>query len=179
MKIQKILSEFRLYVCNHIIAHVPSHSVRLFYYRKVMHFTIGKGSTIFMNCKFDCAKGLIIGKHSVINANCRLDSRGTLEIGDSVSISNDVLILTADHDINSPDFIGRTKKVIINDYVWIGTRAMILPGTILGTGVVVAAGSVVTKKINEYEVIAGIPAKTINKRNTNLNYTISYKRLFQ
>ncbi len=179
MQIKNILSELRLYICNHIIAHIPSHSIRLFYYRKVMHFKIGKGSTIFMNCKFDCAKGLVIGNYSVVNANCRLDSRGTLEIGDSVSISSDVLILTADHDFNSPDFLGRTKKVIINDYVWIGTRAMILPGTIVSSGAVVAAGAVVTKKVNAYEVVAGIPAKTISKRNNNLNYILSYKRLFQ
>jgi maltose O-acetyltransferase len=144
-----------------------------------MGFKIGKGSTIFLNCKFDITKGLIIGSNSVINNNCRLDSRGKLTIGDNVSISNDVIILTADHDLNSSSFEGRNKEVIIENYVWIGTRAMILPGVLIGKGAVIAAGTIVTKNIEPYNVVAGIPAKMINIRNSDLKYESSYSRLFQ
>jgi acetyltransferase-like isoleucine patch superfamily enzyme len=174
-----ILSEFRLYLCNHWIANIPSHRIRLWYYRKIMAFKIGAGSTIFMNCKFDCAGGLIIGKNSVINAKCRLDSRGTLEIGNNVSVSEEVIFLTADHSEDLIGVKGRSKKVYIEDFVWLGTRAMVLPGVTIEKGAVVAAGAIVTRDAKYLNVVAGIPAKLINVRPENFNYTAQYKRLFQ
>jgi acetyltransferase-like isoleucine patch superfamily enzyme len=173
------LSELRLYICNNVVCYIPSHNFRLWYYKNIMGFHIGKGSTILMNCKFDCAKGLTVGSNSVVNRNCRLDSRGSLIIGDNVSISNDVVILTADHDLNSPDFTGRNRAVVIEDYVWIGTRAMLLPGVSIGKGAVIAAGSVVTKNVVSFQVVGGVPAKLITIRNSELRYKISYQRLFQ
>ncbi|MFE3871984.1 acyltransferase [Flavobacterium sp. ZS1P70] len=178
-KSSSFLSELRLYLCNHFISNIPSHTIRLLFYREFMSFNIGKGSSIFMGCKFDCARGLTIGVNSVINARCRLDSRGGLIIGDNVSISEDVIILTADHDMDAADFAGRNKNVIIEDYAWIGTRAMILPGINTGKGAVIAAGSVVTKNVNAFQVVAGVPAKFIKMRNQNLEYKNNYKRLFQ
>jgi len=174
-----ILSEFRLYICNHLIANIPSHTIRLWYYRNVMNFKIGKGCTIFMNCKFDCAGCLTMGVNSVINANCRLDSRGGLEIGSNVSISEDVIFLTADHNEDLIGVSGREKKIVIKDYVWIGTRAMVLPGVTVEKGATVAAGSVVTRNVDYLNIVAGVPAKKINVRPENFNYTANYKRLFQ
>jgi acetyltransferase-like isoleucine patch superfamily enzyme len=144
-----------------------------------MGFSIGKSSSIFMNCKFDCAKGLVIGHNSVINADCRLDARGGLTIGNNVSISEQVVILTADHNEDWLNIKDRSKKVFIDDYVWIGTRAMILPGVTIGKGAVVAAGAVVTRDIPPFCVYGGVPAKFIKKRIEKLDYTASYRRLFQ
>jgi acetyltransferase-like isoleucine patch superfamily enzyme len=175
----KVLSEFRLYICNHVISNIPSHIIRLWYYKKIMNFKIGLGSTILMKTIVDCSKGVAIGKDSIVNARCRLDNRGTITIGDNVSISSDVIILTADHDMNSPSFIGRTKPVVIEDYVWVGTRAIIMPGITIGKGAVVAAGSLLTKNVKPYQVLAGVPAKCIKERNQDLSYSASYKRLFQ
>lgn len=174
-----VLSEFRLYICNHIVGSIPSHTIRLWYYKRIMNFKIGKGSTIFMNCKFDCAGGFILGDNSVINANCRLDSRGGLKIGNNVSISENVILLTADHDMDSSNFSGRNGTVLINDYVWLGTNSMVLMGVTVNIGAVIAAGAVVHKDVESYNVVGGIPAKFIRTRNNNLNYKISYKRLFQ
>lgn len=175
----RFFSELRLYICNNFISHFPSHTVRLWFYRKVMKFSIGTGTTIFMNCKFDCAKGLSIGNNSCINANCRLDSRGLLEIGNSVSISEDVIFLTADHNVELLGILDRDKKVTVGDFVWIGTRAMVLPGVTIGTGAVVAAGAVVTKEVEKLAVVGGIPAKFIKYRIENFDYNATYKRLFQ
>jgi acetyltransferase-like isoleucine patch superfamily enzyme len=174
-----ILSEFRLYICNHWIANIPSNRLRLLYYKKIMGFRIEKGSSIFMNCKFDCAGGLTIGKNSVINANCRLDSRGGLYIGNNVSISEEVIFLTADHNEDLIGVHGRVKKIVIEDYVWIGTRAMVLPGVTIEKGAVAASGAVVTRNVKYLDVVAGIPAKKINSRPENFNYSAQYKRLFQ
>lgn len=173
------LSELRIYFCNNWVSSIPSHTIRLWYYRKIMKFHIGKGSSIFMKCKFDCAEGFSIGENSVINANCRLDSRGGLVIGNSVSISEDVIFLTADHNEDLIGVSGREKKIIIGDYVWIGTRAMVLPGVTIEKGAVVAAGSVVTRNVDSLSIVAGVPAKKINERADNLGYSSKYRRLFQ
>ena len=178
-KLRSILFELKLYICNNIIATVPSHRMRNWYYTNIMEFRIGNNSTFLMRCLFDFKQGLSLGENSVVNARCRLDTRGGIQIGDNVSISSDVIILTADHDMDSPDFAGRNRPVVIQDYVWVGTRAMIMPGVILGKGAVVAAGAIVTKNVAAYHVVAGIPAKCIKERKRDLKYTASYKRLFQ
>lgn len=173
------LSEFKLYLCNNWVCKFPSHTVRNWFYRSMMRFAIAKTSAIHMRCVFDSVDGLYMDDHSVVNANCRLDTRGTIRIGKNVSISEEVIILTADHDLNSPYFAGRTKKVVIEDYAWIGTRSMILPGVHIGKGAVVAAGAVVTKDVKPYTVVGGVPAKEIQQRTENLTYTVTYRRLFQ
>lgn len=179
MKIKTFLSELRLYLCNHLISHIPSHSIRLFYYRNVMKFEIGKGSSIYMNCKFDSAKGFEMGVNSVINGGCRIDTRGNVKIGSNVSISEDVIILTADHD-ELFDFIQtRNKNVTIEDYVWIGTRVTILPGVNIAYGAVVAASGTVTKDVASCNLVGGIPAKFIKMRTKNFDYCGKYRRLFQ
>lgn len=178
---KRILSELRIYICNHIISNIPSVTFRMLYYRKVMGFTIGKGSYIFLNCKFDAARGLTIGENSVINANCRIDTRGDILIGNNVSISENVIILTADHDMDEPDMAGRNRNVTIADYAWIGTNAIIMPNISIDFAAVVATGAIVTKNVAEYNVVAGVPAKFIKQRKNQeqFTYTASYKRLFQ
>lgn len=169
-----------LYLANRIVSRVPSHSFRLLFYRRVMGFSIGTSSCIFMDAWFD-TKGknsFVVGSNSVVNQKCRLDNRGTIVIGNNVSISAEVCILTADHDPQSPKFEGRTRPVTIGDFAFIGTRAMILPGVWIGEGAVVAAGAVVTKRVEPYTVVGGVPARQFGRRNTELDYSCSYRPLF-
>jgi len=175
----QIFSEFRLYICNELASRFPSHRVRGWFYKSVMDFKIGKGTAIFLHCSFDCKGGLSIGNQSVVNAKCRLDTRGGITIGNSVSVSQEVIILTADHDLAEANFAGRNKAVVIDDYAFIGTRAMILPGITVGKGAIVAAGSVVTKDVPPYMVVAGTPAKVIKERRKDLDYSAEYFRKFQ
>ncbi|PTT02660.1 acyltransferase [Pedobacter sp. HMWF019] len=174
-----LLSEWRLYLCNEWVAGFPSQRIRNFYYRKIMHLDLGTGCSVFMHCSFDCARNLSIGANSVINQKCRLDNRGRISIGENVSISQEVLILTADHDTEAADFKGREKPVRIEDFVWIGTRAIILPGVTIGYGALIAAGAVVNKDVAPYSIVGGVPAKLLKTRRKDLNYQTKYKRLFQ
>jgi acetyltransferase-like isoleucine patch superfamily enzyme len=167
-----------LFLCNRIAAYVPSHLFRRAFYRYVMRFEIGRRSFIFMGASFDCRGGFSLGQHSVINENCRLDNRGTLRIGNNASISAEVCILTADHDPRSAVFAGRNRAVMIGDYVFIGTRALILPGVKIGAGAFVAAGAIVTKDVEPFTVVAGNPARAIGERPTELSYELDYGRLF-
>jgi len=143
-----------------------------------MGFQIGHHSYIFMDAWFDCRKGLKMGNHSVVNQKCRLDTRGGVEIGDNVGIAAETCILTADHDPQAADCGGRVAPVRVEDYVVIGTRAMILRGVTVGRGAVVAAGSVVTKSVAPFSIVAGVPARQIGVRSENLDYQINYDRLF-
>lgn len=179
--LRNLLSEFRLYLCNHFVNKIPIVCFRMWFYRRVMKFSIGKNSYIFLGCTFDDAMYLKMGNNSVINSNCRVDTRGFVEIGDNCSISSNVIILTADHDMDTPDMQGRNKKVILDDYTWIGTSAMILPGVIISKGAVVAAKALVSKNVASFQVVGGVPAKFIRDRKitNNFSYNAGYKRLFQ
>ena len=81
--------------------------------------------------------------------------------------------------MQSNDFKYEDFTTIIEDYVWIGTRAIILPGVRIGKGAVIGAGSVVTKDVGEYEFVAGNPAKFIKRRNKNLEYNCKYLKWFE
>ena len=175
---RRAISEGTLYFANRIVARVPSHRFRLFFYRRVMGFEIGQHSYIFMDAWFDGKRGLKIGNHTVVNQKCRLDTRGGIEIGDNVGMAAETCILTADHDPQAPDCAGRQAPVRIEDFVVIGTRAMILRGVTLGRGAMVAAGAIVTKSVAPFTIVAGSPARKIGQRSENLTYQIDYARLF-
>jgi acetyltransferase-like isoleucine patch superfamily enzyme len=177
--VRRLWLDGRLYVSNNIVAYIPSHLIRLCFYRLILKAKIGQGSSIFMRTWFDAPGNLVIGANSTINQGCRLDSRGSITIGDNVSISAEVCILTAEHDIQSRDFLGVTEPVIISDYVFLGTRVTILPGVCLGEGAVVAAGAVVTKNVAPYTIVGGVPARILGTRNSDLDYKVCYRRLFQ
>jgi len=177
--LKTIICDLRLYLCNYVVSHIPSRRLRMLYYRRIMGFNLGEKTSIFLNCRFDCVRGLTIGSPSVINQGCRLDSRGGLTIGSNVSISEEVCILTADHDPKTPDFRGRSRPVVIEDYVFIGTRAMILPGVTLHRGAIVAAGAVVSRDVKALDIVGGVPARSIGTRNPVLSYTADYSRFLE
>lgn len=118
---------------------------------------------------------LHIGNYTHINRGCLIDARGGITIQNSVSISHNVSIITGSHDVQSPIFMGVFKPIIIEDYVWIGANATILQGVTLGKGAVISAGAVVTKDVEPYNIVAGVPAKTIGKRTTNLHYQAKWE----
>ena len=167
-----------LFVANHLVSHIPSHWLRQLFYKRVLGLEIGVQSHIFMGAWFYGRHGFSMGSNSVINERCRLDNRGGIRIGRNVGIAAEACILTAEHDLQSPEFSGREEPVIIHDYVFIGTRAMILPGVTIGEGAAVAAGSIVTKDVAPYTIVAGAPARSIGTRRADLTYELSYGRFF-
>ena len=135
---------------------------------------IGAQSTILMSTEMHRAEDLIIGDNTVINQHCLLDGRDGLKIGSNVNISSHVLLVAGSHDVQDGDnFFGYAKGIVIEDYVWLCTRATILAGNTIGRGAVVAAGAVVTKDVEPYQIVGGVPARKIGERNPELNYTLS------
>ncbi|RYY07163.1 MAG: acyltransferase [Sphingobacteriaceae bacterium] len=143
-----------------------------------MKFEIGVGSSVHLGCKFTAVTEFSMGKNSTINQYCRIDNRGGIYIGNNVSISPIVSLITADHDVYTHDCSGRQKSITINDYVFIGSDAMILPGADMETGSVLAAKSLLNKPTLSYGIYAGIPASYKAKRPENLDYSGSYIRWF-
>ena len=108
-----------------------------------------------------------IGNFTSINENCRLRNA---DIGNDVLIAPEVYILHQGHRYLDKSISIRVqgetfyKKTIIEDDVWIGARAIILPGRLIGRGSIVAAGSVVTRDVDPYTIVGGNPAKIIKRR---------------
>lgn len=174
-----MLSDFRLWFCNFIVSYIPFHFIRLSYYRYIMGFKIGKGSSIHIGTKFNCAKNLEIGINCTINQYCRLDNRGGIFIKNNVSISPYVKIITADHDIYTLNLEGRNKPIVIEDYCFLGIDCLILAGVNLAKGTVVGAKSLINKSTEPFDIQYGIPAKLKGKRSKDsINYNASYLRWF-
>lgn len=164
---------------------VPLHHVRRFFYR-LFGMQIGPGSTIHMMARIYDPRKIVIGEDTIIGEKATLDGRvqltnseGGLVIGNHVDIASDVMLWTSQHDISDPAFSAIEAAVTIGDYVFVGPRAIILPGVSVGTGAVIAAGAVVTKSVPERAIMAGIPAKQINERTGPLNYRLGRARWFQ
>lgn len=161
------------------VGHLPCHFLRRFFYR-LAGVKIGRGSTIHMWCNFFNPRGVSIGQDSIIGDHAFLDGRAPLVIGDHVDIASQILIYNSEHDIQSVDFHATQQPVTIEDYVFIGPRAIILPGVKIGKGAVVAAGAVVTKDIPAYKIVGGVPAQVIGERKQkDLHYHLGRVRLFQ
>jgi acetyltransferase-like isoleucine patch superfamily enzyme len=178
-RINTILLEFEVMVIHIAEDNIPFHFLRR-YLRRIAGMKIGKGSAVHMGARFYNPKNIEIGEDSIVGERAVLDGRDRLKIGNHVDIASEVMIYNSEHDINDPDFQAISSPVVIEDYVFIGPRAIILPGVTLKKGSVVAAGGVVTKSIEPGEIVGGVPAKKIGERNIkNLNYKLGRAAWFR
>ncbi len=159
------------YIPNTICPLIHFWSVRRAIFRS-LGMNIHDGSFIMKDNYIMSLNRVSLGKNSHINRDCIIDARGGLTIGENVSISHRVNIMTGGHDMTSSEFYGRFFPIVIKDYAWIGVGATILQGVSIGKGSVVAAGAVVTKDVPDYTVVGGVPAKVIGKRNENQKYEV-------
>lgn len=178
VRLHSYLEDFVLFVLN-LGTWIPSH-----WFRRAIYWTAGMNLTTSSNLHIGLRvykpTGISIGQDTIIGDRCFLDGRDQLTIGNHVSIASQVLIYNSQHDINDPLFTPVYGPVTIEDYVFIGPRAIILPGVTIGQGAVVAAGAVVTKDVPDNTVVGGVPAKPIGKRSLkDYQYQLGRPRLFQ
>jgi acetyltransferase-like isoleucine patch superfamily enzyme len=163
------------YGYNHFFTHLPSRELRKAYLRFWLG-DLGAGTGVQMNCCFLNGRRVHFGRRNVINFGCLFDGRKFhIRTGDDVSIGPEAVILTLGHDPQSPDLADRGGDVVIANRVWIGYRAIILPGVKIGEGAVVGAGAVVTKDVESLTIVAGNPARKIGDRNRDLRYQTKYE----
>lgn len=174
MSLRSLIGSVVAYFYNGWITHIPLQLIRVACLRFWLAH-LGKRTNIQMRCRFLNGFRVSLGSHNVVNFGCLFDGRKfNITTGSNVSIGPEATVLTLGHDPQSTDFANKGGDVVIGDRVWIGYRAIIMPGVNIGEGAVVAAGSVVTKDVEPFTIVAGIPAKTISQRNRNLSYELDF-----
>ncbi len=118
-----------------------------------------------------------IGEYSYIGCNAVIGAGGGIQIGNHVLIGQSVNLHAENHNFSDPelrvDQQGVTYQgIIIEDDVWIGSKATILDGVRIGKGAVIAAGAVVTKSIPDYAIAMGVPARIVGSRQKLIGISI-------
>lgn len=149
---------------------ISSHSkfaknLRVFWTRRIATY-VGKNVNIEKCASF--TPDLRIGDNSGVGIKCEMN--GPVTIGNDVMMGPEVIVYTTSHKHDRIDItmieqgMDVQKSVTIGNDVWIGRRAMILPGVTIGDGCVIAAGAVVVKDIPPYSIAGGVPARVIKRR---------------
>lgn len=138
--------------------------LRTFYWRLFIK-NFGHDSQVFGKIVVHSPHNLQIGKFVYLNEGVIINAKTLIIIGNYVHLSYGSIITSGGLDLSlrytSREHVG--SPVVIGDGVWIGAGAIVLPGVTLGEGSVVAAGSVVTKDVPAFSLVAGSPAKVIKK----------------
>lgn len=137
----------------------------------------GKKVSIGYNSRFIGIKNINISGNNVFigENNYFMSTKAKIEIGSNVMFGPNVTMITGDHRV---DIIGKhmidineqektndnDKDIVLKGDNWVGANSIILKGVTVGVGAVIAAGSVVTKDVEEYAIVAGVPAKVIKYR---------------
>lgn len=162
-----------------LVGLVPSHHFRRFVYRHVFGVGLGRKTIVHWQARFFHPSGVRIGDYCNIGNNAFLDGRRDIVIGNYVATGAEVMIYTLQHDIDSPGFDATGGPVVIDDYVYLGPRVIVLPNLRIGEGAAVAAGAVVTRDVAPYTVVGGVPARFIRERTRDLNYRPDFAMPFQ
>ena len=119
----------------------------------------------------DCLR---VGDDVSINAFVHMWTAGGVTVGNRVMIASHASITSVTHDYNS-DWMRSTvvtRPIAIEDDVWIGAHAVIMPGITVGRGAVVGAGCVVTHDVDPYSIVVGVPGRVVGKRGTQAALTL-------
>lgn len=140
---------------------------------------LGNNINIGINAQIYAGKDskILIGDNLKANSNIMInaDCGGYIEIGDNVLIGPNVVLRASNHifidkDIPIHQQGHEVGQIIINDDVWLGSNVVVLPNVEIGKGSVVGAGAVVTKNVDEYSIVGGVPAIAIGFRGESVEY---------
>ncbi|ASU36773.1 WcaF family extracellular polysaccharide biosynthesis acetyltransferase [Mucilaginibacter xinganensis] len=142
---------------------VPSRAVKVFFLR-LFGAKIGKGVNIKPGVSVKYPWRLTIGHNSWIGENVWIDCLVDVVIGENVCISQGAVILTGGHDYKKATFDLITRKVILEDGVWICAGGIVNPGVVAASHAVLTSGSVANKNLDAWCIYQGNPAVMVRKR---------------
>ncbi|QYJ02979.1 acyltransferase [Nocardioides panacisoli] len=151
---------------RHVVLNVVAGSVLLPRpLRRLVYLLAGvdaRTSNVFPGVRLT-GTALSLGEQTFLNHDCYLDvGKGRIDIGARCHLAPAVMVLTATHDLAAADRRAeRYLTTTIEDDVWLGARATVLPGVTIGRGCVVAAGAVVTEDCAPGGLYAGVPARRV------------------
>lgn len=143
------------------------YSVRRFLVKRIIK-KCGEDIVVKDHCYFGNGARLSVGSRTQLGQNAQLG--GEITLGDDILMGPDIVIMATAHNFDRIDIpinqqgAAPEEPVKIGNDVWIGTRAVIMPGVEIGDHCIVASGAVVTKSFEDYSIIGGVPAKLIKKR---------------
>jgi acetyltransferase-like isoleucine patch superfamily enzyme len=133
--------------------------------------SLGHGTVVAVKPGANGPGALRVGRGTYVGEYNNLRSEGAeIRIGEQCLISQFVSLIASGHGYERRDLpiveqpVPPKLGVTVGDDVWIGCNAVVLPGVAIGTGAVVAAGSVVTGDVAPYCIVAGVPARVVGER---------------
>lgn len=136
-------------------------------------FDIDKTSVVMGDFYFTRPHSLVqgrltLGARTHLNHNVEIDYSGNVTFGKDIWVSQNVLIETHSHDLGKGpkwDWPTTVSPLVVEDEVWIGANVLILPAVNrIGFGAIIGAGAIVTKDVEPWAIVAGVPAKKIGER---------------
>ncbi len=174
MTTRSFLGALTAFLYNSVVGHLPLSFLRHTFLQCWLG-NFGLGTAVQSGCRFLNGRKVFFGERNVINFGCCFDGRKyRITTGHDVSIGPEATLLTLGHDPRALDFSDQGGDITIGNHVWIGCRAIVLPGITIGDGAVIGAGSVVTKDVAPYTIVAGNPARPIGERPKSLNYRLHF-----
>ena len=131
---------------------------------------IGKGTSILPSAHLAYSHNIFLGNNVIINRSAYVWAGETskIVIGDDSALAPEAFVSSRSYGIKKGELIWTQppieKDVVIGKNVWVGTKAVILPGVHIGDGAIIAAGAIVTKDVEANTIVAGVPAKKIKER---------------
>jgi len=174
---KKLLSKFALYTYYLILKHLPHSTVPVFgplseniryVFAKLIFKECGTNVNVGQGARFGNGRNIRIGDNSSIGINAKVPDN--IVIGRDVMMGLNVTIFSSNHEFSRTDIPMRKQgyrkyePTVIEDDVWIGSGAYIMPGIRIRKGTIIAAGAVLTKEFPEYSIVGGNPARLIKSR---------------
>lgn len=139
----------------------------LIYGKEVLKNAKSIGKNFVCNLKSNVNKNTVIGDYVRMNG-VKVTGSGNINIGNYCRFGQEIMIIAQNHNYNGEmlpyDDTYIYKDIVIGDFVWIGSRVTILPGTRIGDGVIIQAGAVVHGDITPCAIVGGNPAKVFKYR---------------
>ncbi|WP_260483855.1 acyltransferase [Sphingomicrobium flavum] len=144
-------------------------AIKAIYLNLVWGAKIGRRVIFYSGVRIFPGQDLVIGDDVNISKGCQVYTKGGVTIGDRTMIGFNTIILAGNHHVppGRQRMFGKgfdRSPVTIGPDVWIGCNCSILAGATIGEGAIVAAGSVVSKNVEPFTIVGGVPAKKIRDR---------------